>query len=176
MRKILIRALILCAFFSVPALNIFADTDNPLLKDAMEMSRNGKHEEAIAAINKIILEDSSNIQAHISLGLVYYKMKQYDNSLNEFSKTIDIKKESPMAYYFTGLIYEEKAMAVSGAEAKNLKRKALDAWQNYLAISENSTQETSESHRHIGITKKESIQSAKKHIKVLKEELENEKN
>ena len=150
--------------------------DNPDIKEAMEMSRNGRNEEAVTAINTIIQQDPGSIQAHISLGLVYYKMKQYDNSLDEFSKTIALRKESPMAYYFTGLIYEEMAMAVSGSEVKNLKRKALDSWQNYLEISERSGQEPSESHRHIGITKKESILSAKKHIKVLKEELENEKN
>ena len=82
----------------------------PSLEHAMQLSRHKKFDDAIKEINEVMKSTGTDIrQAHSSLGLVYYKSKQYDRSLDEFSKVIQIKKESQMAYFFTGLLYEKKA-------------------------------------------------------------------
>jgi len=108
---------------------------------------------------------------------VYFKSKQYDNAFAEFDKGHEIRKDSPMAYYFKGLICEKKAKAVevTPTQAKELKKNAITYWQTYLDVSAKTTMQPSESHKHIGITKEESIKRAKKHIQMLKEELANDK-
>ena len=145
------------------------------LKDVMQLAKNGKYNEAIEEIKQIIKQkpDKENVEAHLGLGLIYYKIKQYENALDEFVKTAEIKRNSPMAYYFMGLIYEKKAISeIDKMTAKDMKRKALKAWQNYLGCDHKK--EMKEAHRNIGITVKESIKRAKRHIKMLQEDLDNE--
>ena len=146
------------------ALYVRATEVKDALHDAVEMAEHGKTAEAVNAIQQIITQNPQSKEAHVSLGLVYFWDKQYGNALAEFNKTLSIQKDNPMALYFVGMIYE----------ALGQKQQALAAWQNYLAVSENSTAAMSEAHRHIGISKQESIERAKKHIKVLKGELEHE--
>jgi len=105
---------------------------------------------------------------------VYYKAKQYDNSFNEFTKATQLKNDSAMAYYFLGLINEKMALGRSKQNEITLKKKALDSWKKYLEISAQPTINPSNPHKHIGISKEESIKRAKKHIMVLEEELSNE--
>ena len=152
------------------------DNESPALKAAMELSFKGKKEQAIQDIKNIIQQDGQNIQAHTCLGLIYFKNRQYDNALEEFTTVVTIKKESPMAYYFMGLIYEEKAEHISNGAARILKTKALEAWQNYLDSTEKTPLKSVKEHQNIGITRKESTERAKKHIAVLKGEIGYENN
>jgi predicted alternative tryptophan synthase beta-subunit len=78
-----------------------------------------------------------------------------------------------MAFYFMAQIYEGKAVReTDAAAARQLKQKALDAWQSYLATS--GTTPRPESHRNIGISVDEAVARAKKHIVILQEDLRNE--
>ena len=146
------------------------------LAEAVNLAREGKQNEAVEAIKKIIagMPEQESLEAHLSLGLVYFKGNQHENALSEFSKSVEINKDTPMAYYFMGLIYESKALesGLSAGASGDLKRKALAQWESYLEASEKS--EISRSHRHLGISREESIQRAQKHIHILKEELEYE--
>jgi len=145
-------------------------------KEAMQLANDGKCDEAITLIKQTIKEkrDAESKGAHLNLGLVYYKAKQYDNALDEFVKTVEMNKKSPMAYYFMGLIYEAKAVEENDLKTKkDLQNSALKAWENYLSYSNGKRPE---SHRNIGITVEESHKRAKQHIATLKEELHHEKN
>lgn len=146
--------------------------------EAMDLARNGKPDDAIREIRAIIAQNpaADNIEARLSIGLIYFKTGQYDNALAEFSAVASLRHDNPMAYYFMGMIYEQKALGLPNGDARAMKQKALDAWQNYLSTSENTPPNAPERHRHIGVSKADSIKSAKKHIEVLREELAHDKN
>lgn len=149
-----------------------------MLGEAMELARGGRPDDAIREIRAMIAQhpETDNIEARLSIGLIYFKTGRYDNALAEFSSVVGLRQDSPMAYYFMGLIYEQKALGLPNGEARDMKRKALDAWNNYLVTSENTPPSAPERHRHIGVSKADSIKSAKKHIDVLREELDHDKN
>ena len=157
-------------------LTLSADDRNPVMKHAIALAKEGKYDEAIATIKKVMESDpsASTLEAHLSLGLVYYKAKQYDNSFNEFTKASQLKNDSSMAYYFLGLVNEKMALGRSEQEEIAFKKKALESWKRYLDISAQPSANPSASHKHIGISKEESIKRANKHIMVLEEELNNE--
>lgn len=148
---------------------------SPVVRDAMSLAREGKYEEAINGLKQVLIQSPNDMEARIALGLMYYKAKQYDNSLNEFGAVMLMDPNNAMAYYFTAMIYEQqaKSSSVSLPSTKVLKQKALDSWRSYLRVAEGSG-DPDASRRHIGISKQESIDRAKKHMLVLEGELGNE--
>jgi tetratricopeptide (TPR) repeat protein len=149
---------------------------DPALQAAMNLGKEGKFAEAIEAAERIVQQKKGapDKYIHVFLGLMYYKTKQLDNALNEFSYTLVLDKNSPMAYYFLGLTFEAKALASTDVTAIRLmKRKALESWQNYMKFSV-LRKHAPEYHRNIGISVQKSHESAEKHIKVLKEALGDE--
>jgi tetratricopeptide (TPR) repeat protein len=151
-----------------------AGSPDPALREAMQLANDGKYTEAIDEIKLIIQRQpgTEDIHAHLSLGLVYFKSKQYGHALDEFQKTISIRKETPMAYYFTGLIYEMNALGEIDRTARNsLKMRALESWQNYL---EYRSKIKPKAHKDGKIIVKDGIGLAKRHIKRLKEDLSHE--
>jgi tetratricopeptide (TPR) repeat protein len=146
------------------------------IRSAMKLDESGKHSEAVEALKNIISQnpEPKNMQAHLSLGLIHFREGEYYDALDNFSKSVAIKSDNPMAYYFMGMIYEKKALGTSNwAVAKEMKTKALQSWQNYITCVD-SKKVTPDAHRNIGITIKEGIRRAKKHIEILKEGLRDE--
>jgi len=144
----------------------------PTIKEAMELDHQGKHGEAVEAINRIIVEGSAaaKLQAYLSLGLVYFRDGDYDNAVDGFSRALEMSKTNPMANYFLGMIYEKKALGTPSAEvSKDMKMKALKCWQDYMANV--GTTKIPDVHRNIGISVKEGIKRAKKHVEILKKGL-----
>jgi tetratricopeptide (TPR) repeat protein len=177
MRKYVVGLIVLVFLSGALSLYVYANKNDkpvPTLKDAMALARQGKPAEAVEIIKQIINLGPDNTQNHLSLGLVYFNSSQYDNALTEFTKTTDMNKNSPMAYYFMGLIFEKKALVETGAaNAKDYKKKAIVAWQNYIGC-DRSAIKIPEGHKNIGISLKESIRRAKRHIEVLQEDLRND--
>lgn len=90
-----------------------AEQGKPLLtlKQAMELDKHGKFNEAVEAIKQIIDQNPAQdkSKAYMSLGLVYFRNGDNENALTAgFLKTVEVKKENAMAYYFMGMIYEKK--------------------------------------------------------------------
>lgn len=147
------------------------------LKDAMGLARARKYDEAIAEIQQLIQkkQDTGTIVEHQHLGFVYFRARQYNNAIDEFSKTIAMEKNSPMAYYFMALIYEKKAInSKNRGDEQDLESKALQAWRDFMTYS-GPSRIRPESHRNIGISVKESIRRAERHIRLLEEGLRHEK-
>jgi tetratricopeptide (TPR) repeat protein len=166
------------AAFGVSGYTFDKHNEDPAMREAMQLGKEGKYAEAIEAAKKVVMQKASpeKKQPHIFLGLMYFKTRQYDDALNEFSYTLTLDKNSPMAYYFLGLTYEAKAVESSDRTAvKLLKRKALESWENYTKFSR-LKKPVEAHHRNLGITVQKSRESADKHIMMLKEELGDEQN
>lgn len=159
------------AVLTVPAQG--ADKQPSPVRDAMRLAHEGKNAEAIALLKQIIQQapETGAKSAHLHLGFMYFKAKQYDDALAEFNTTIATDRDMPIAYYFMGLIYEAKAKIDKANEAF-LESKALDAWKNVIDSSERVKEKPRKSHR--GITVKEAVEQAKQHVAKLKEELRDE--
>jgi len=143
------------------------------LKAAMELDKNGKHSDAVEAIKRIIERGpaASNMQAYLSLGLVYFRDGDYENALANFSRSIEIQKNNPMSYYFMGMIYEKKALGTPKFDvAKEMKTNALHSWQSYLSFVDRK-KVMPDAHRNVGFSIKEGIRRAQKHIEILQEGL-----
>jgi tetratricopeptide (TPR) repeat protein len=146
------------------------------LKEAMGLAKAGKYNEAITEIKQIIQQkqDRGTTVEHFHLGFVYFKSQQYDSAIDEFTRSTEMDKDSPMAYYCTGMIYEAKAkMEKNKAEAKDFESKALQSWRDFLTFSDPSKVKL-ESQRSSGVSLKENIKRAKRHIALLEEDLRNE--
>lgn len=146
------------------------------LKDAMELDKQGRSAEAVEAITRIVSQSpgAGNAQAHLSLGMVYFKGGQYDSAIEEFNKAVNISKGIARAYYFLGLLYEKKALGTPDAdEAQAMKRKALESWQNYTVFVD-AAQIRPEEGKDIEMALSEAIRRAGKHIEILKGGLRDE--
>jgi Tfp pilus assembly protein PilF len=163
----------LCVLFCMPASVRAESAQDAALQQAMRHAKDGNYGLAVEELQQIIRQQPDDPRPHTSLGLVYFKTRELDNALAEFSKVTAIRANSPMAFYFMAQIYEGKAVSETDAAAtRQLKQKALDAWQSYLATS--GTTPRPERHRNIGISMDEAVARAKKHIVILQEDLRNE--
>lgn len=160
-------ALLFCA---VPAKAEPVDAAETEIRSAMKLAHEGKHGAATEIINRVLAGDPDNRRAHLCLGVVYFKTKRYDPALEEFAKVVALKKNSLLPYYFSGLIYEAKALdAADGAAAKEMKKKALAAWNEYLSFAATAAAEAPNDVR--AVKREEGMERARQHIAVLKEEL-----
>ncbi|NTV80020.1 MAG: sulfatase-like hydrolase/transferase [Candidatus Aminicenantes bacterium] len=67
------------------------------LAQARESGLGGAPEEAIATIKAIIAEDPGISDAHFSLGNIYYKSKRYEEALESFKISLDLKPDDSFA-------------------------------------------------------------------------------
>lgn len=179
MKKNWALILLTLVLFSAFSLYLYAGTKESRevsLQAAMSLAKEGKNDEAIAAIKRVMQEytDSDNVDAYLRLGHIFFRTHQFENAIDSFDKAIAAKADNPMAYYFSGMIYEKIAITKTDKnESTGLKRKALEAWENYLKYARED-EKRPESHKNICISVKESIKRAKKHVALLNEELLNE--
>jgi tetratricopeptide (TPR) repeat protein len=143
----------------------------PLLKDAMDLAKDRKYDQAIEVVQKVLQTATPEQvkECHLTLGLLYYKAARYDNSLSEFSAIIAQDDKNVMAWFYMGYIYEQLAVRENGAPLiKEDTKKALDCWRKVAAYVTDSASVTAVHHK---IDPKELLQRSQKHIKLLSEGL-----
>jgi tetratricopeptide (TPR) repeat protein len=161
-------------FILVSSIAVPAGAGDPVhdrLDHAMRLAHSGQFREAIDEVHSVMREaGADDIGPHLSLGLIYFRMKQYDNALAEFNTVITLNPEDPMSHYFLALIYESRALdRQEKAVSIELKKKAIDAWEKFILFQ--SRRHGPPPPRHIDVKAKHSIDTAKKHLKILKEEI-----
>jgi tetratricopeptide (TPR) repeat protein len=62
----------------------------------------------IAACNQVIDADARHAQAHLSRGTAWYKLRDYDRAISDFSLSIGIDPKYVTAFYNRGLAFEKK--------------------------------------------------------------------
>lgn len=153
---------------------VMLPAQEPSIREAMRLSREGKTAEAVTLLKETIRQNPGAAArvAHLHLGFVYFKAKQHDEALAEFDRTIAIDRDTPLAWYFKGLIYEAKAKN-DKANEDLYEGKALDAWKSVLETSERVKDRPRKPRK--GITVEKAVEQAKEHVAKLKEELRDEK-
>ena len=62
----------------------------------------------ISACNQVIDADAGHAQAHLSRGAAWYKLRDYDRAISDFSQAINIDPKYVGAFYGRGLAFEKK--------------------------------------------------------------------
>jgi tetratricopeptide (TPR) repeat protein len=166
-----LAVIITCVVVTAPLYAADMNDRTLIVRDAMQLAHQGKHDEAIARLQEFIRQtnDADTASVHLHLGFIYSRLDQYENALREFSRTVELDPISPMAYYFMGMIYEAKAIGNNRVTIREMERKALEAWKKFVSCADKVTQS-----RTNGMTREESIKRAQRHILMLSEELSDE--
>ena len=154
---LILSLLLLCAMVSFAE-----DSDSGSIREAIRLSKNGDYQGAITIFNELLKKDDymKNPAIHFHLGLAYYSSGQYNEALKAFITTETLDQTKGLPYYFTGLIYEAKALSEKDPQqVRALKTKALASWQDFLRFADADKRD------------KNKIPVAEKHISLLKEEL-----
>lgn len=77
-------------------------------REASEYTKKGKYREAIAILEKGIMEHSKVASLHFNLGLNYIEVGNVKKASEEFRKTIDLEPAHAKAYQGLGLIHYER--------------------------------------------------------------------
>jgi tetratricopeptide (TPR) repeat protein len=62
----------------------------------------------IGLLRAVLEKDSTNIKAHLNLGLFSVKSAQYDKAIERFNKILSIDPNYIEAYLYIGDVYEQK--------------------------------------------------------------------
>lgn len=65
--------------------------------DAKQMFEQNEVIEALEMLNQVIIENSSDFQALLLRGRIYYKMQNWGDAMNDFSSVLDIDPENTEA-------------------------------------------------------------------------------
>lgn len=58
--------------------------------DAIDQARDGEYEKAIMALNKVVEKAPNYVEAYLSMAGIYAEMKDYNQSVNEFEKAMQL--------------------------------------------------------------------------------------
>ena len=76
-----------------------------LLKQADGLKLAGRHNEAIALSNKMLLMDLEYVEAYEEIGDNYLGLREYDKSMKALKHALKLKPNSPNALYLLGFLY-----------------------------------------------------------------------
>lgn len=107
---------------------------NILTQEALKLHHLGQFLEAEQKYLEILNWDRNNANAWHNLGIVYYNLEQYEESLSMLLRAIEIKPSEPAYYYSLGLVQEEVGNNFQAFEAYQtaitLNPEFVDAYNN----------------------------------------------
>lgn len=75
---------------------------------ALHLMSRGRQDEAIAELREAQKLDPLSFSINASMGLPYYYARQYDRSIAEFRKTLDVNQTLPLTHVLLGQAYAQK--------------------------------------------------------------------
>jgi len=85
----LIKKLLIIATILITSCNVKSEEE--YLFDATELAENGKHQDAIEVINKVLKTNPNNTLAYFNLGLIFKEKEDYQKSIECFNKAFNTK-------------------------------------------------------------------------------------
>jgi tetratricopeptide (TPR) repeat protein len=80
-------------------------TFDDLLKQADGLKLAGRHQEAIALSNKMLLMDLDYVEAYEEIGDNYLSLREYDKAMKALKHALRLRPTSPNALYLLGFLY-----------------------------------------------------------------------
>lgn len=109
-------------------------TTQKYFNEAENFKENGLYKEAIESYKKAIEIDSSFINAHYNLALLYHQIQQLDNAIKCLKKVIELAPGDASAYNNLGVLF---CANNKPNEAKTYFEKALSLETNYKEAHDN---------------------------------------
>lgn len=107
-----------------------------LAQEAVELSNQGRHDEAIKKFKEAIAQNPKNASLYVGLGLVYQTIGRYREAVAILEQAVGVKPSLAEAHYSLALLYEalaiQEAPDVSETAARDFWRKAGQAWNKVL--------------------------------------------
>ncbi len=117
------------------------------LKEAIQLSNQGKQMEAVKILNVLAQENPSDDRVFLSLGLVYRSLQHFDDAIQSFERAVSINP-SEEGYYSMGLLYEGKILR-DEANAAGWTAKAKSAWNSFLSLKPSDARKADTAVRHL---------------------------
>jgi cytochrome c-type biogenesis protein CcmH/NrfG len=93
----------------------------------VELSNEGKHDEAIAKFNEVIAQVPQCLECYQNIGTVYTRKKEYDQAEAAFKKALELKPDSADAYNGLATVYNAQKKFDLAAEASAQAQKITGA-------------------------------------------------
>ncbi|MCF6148346.1 MAG: tetratricopeptide repeat protein [Candidatus Kuenenia sp.] len=107
--------------------SVFADANseaNKFYLDAYNMYKQGKLEESLELLEKVISLNPNHPEAHFGRGSIYFRQENFQKAVEEFTKVTEIKPNYVEAYQRLWLAYKKLGMSEK-AEQELLKYRKL---------------------------------------------------
>ena len=76
-----------------------------LVSEAVDASQHGRYEESTAKLTQALKTEETCVPVHYLLGLDYYRMQNYADSIQEFRRVLQLSPDYTLVYYYLGLAY-----------------------------------------------------------------------
>jgi tetratricopeptide (TPR) repeat protein len=76
------------------------------IKMGSDLFSDGLYKHAIEALNNAIEIDPQDASAYLLRGTAYYKLRQFNPTINDFNKAIELNPQDAAGYYCRGLAYD----------------------------------------------------------------------
>src|SRR5260370_34092029 len=67
-------------------------------------------EEALTAMKRALELDPLSIPCNLGVGWCLYHLRQYDQAIEQYRRTLEIAPQLPMAHYELGLVYQNQKL------------------------------------------------------------------
>lgn len=114
---------------AVPELPLDRSAIEEYINEASRYYLEGKYEDAISSLNKVIELDPYNEDIsdfYVDLGILYYYLDRPKEAISSFQKAISLKSDNSDAYLFMGIVYDSIRQKT---EAKENLSKALELFK-----------------------------------------------
>ncbi|HEV2117498.1 MAG TPA: sulfatase-like hydrolase/transferase [Terriglobales bacterium] len=76
-----------------------------LVSEAVDASQHGRYDESTAKLTQALKTEETCVPVHYLLGLDYYRMQNYADSIREFRRVLQLSPDYTLVYYYLGLAY-----------------------------------------------------------------------
>ncbi|MBI1883280.1 MAG: hypothetical protein HYS08_03635 [Chlamydiae bacterium] len=76
-----------------------------MMSQAVHLANEGRYEEALIGVEKIIHENNLHLQAHFLMGVLLAKLHRYEKAVKQFERVLYIDEKMSIAYFHLGHLY-----------------------------------------------------------------------
>lgn len=76
-----------------------------LVSEAVADSQHGRYDQSTAKLSQALNTEDTCVPVHYLLGLDYYRMQNYSDSIREFRRVLELSPDYTLVYFYLGLAY-----------------------------------------------------------------------
>jgi len=120
---------------------------NNTLETGISLCKKGKYAESIEILKPIAKSESTNVNAHLYLGIAYSHIQKYEEASIEFLTLTHLEPTNPHHYFNLGKVYEDSG---DDLQAESAYMKALKIDPDYQKAKDHLTTLKAKPHKVVG--------------------------